>query len=182
MSIIYEALKKAEANTTSTNSVKTNKLVPGVNSGNLPQRRRISPVFYALIALCAVPTVLIAIGAYLFNQDPRQQIIKSYLDKQAGEKNKAFYPAIPVTAEGKTAITKSGKTIAATDNLLLNTHNSSTYSLQGIIYDKDLPFAIINGKTLRKSESIDDFVVIDIAPTIVTLKNSKSDKELTLSF
>ena len=58
----------------------------------------------------------------------------------------------------------------------------SAYNLQGIVYDENSPFAIINGKTLRKSDAIGDFIVVEIAPTIVTLKNPKDNEELTLSF
>lgn len=55
------------------------------------------------------------------------------------------------------------------------------YTLEGIVYDEAAPFAIINGKMLKKADKIDDFEVIDITAKTVELLNLKDNTKLTLS-
>lgn len=54
------------------------------------------------------------------------------------------------------------------------------YVLEGIIYNPDRPFAIINGQMLEQDARIDDFVVASITPNTVSLKNTKDDTGRTL--
>lgn len=183
MSIIYEALKKVEADTND-KLVKAKHPSPDISS-NVPQSpKKINLAFYALIAICTVSTILIAVGAYFSNRNSRLQTVKIYLDRKEIQKagNETFYPAKAAIVEAKTETPEAGEITPAASKPAVNTQNLPVYILQGIVYDENSPFAIINGKTLRKSDTIDGFVVIDIAPTIVTLKNLKDDKELALSF
>jgi len=54
------------------------------------------------------------------------------------------------------------------------------YLLEGVIYDEQNPSAIINGKVLRKTDKIDDYTVVDISQDSVQLINRKDNKVLTL--
>ncbi|MCK9615058.1 MAG: hypothetical protein M0R48_06105 [Candidatus Omnitrophica bacterium] len=184
MSIIYEALKKVETNTGG-NIPKANHMPSGINNSPPKSSKKMNLTFYALIAICTISTILIVVGTYFSSRNLRLQTVKSYLDKQeiGKNKNETYQPAkadiIQVRAE-----TPEVKSISPTADspALNNAPGLPVYSLQGIVYDENSPFAIINGKTLRKSDAIGDFIVIDIAPTVVTLKNLKDDKDLALSF
>lgn len=181
MSIIYEALKKVEADTNS-NNLKSYQ-PPAVKANTPLPAKKINLTFYAVIAICMISTILVAIDAYFSNRPLPLQAVKSYFDKKeiGKTKNDVYQPAKITTTQAKTEMPSAGNVIAVA-NSASNTSGSAVFILQGIIYDDNSPFAIINGKTVRKSEAIGDFVVIDIAPTVVTLKNSKDNKELTLSF
>jgi hypothetical protein len=168
MSIIYEALKKVEADTND-KAVKADCLLPNAVIGAQEPRRKINSAFYAVIAICTVLTALIAIGAYFSNRNLQPLAEKSYSDEKTAVKTKEETPELNKANFDKI----KPETPAVT---------GAGYSLQGIVYDENSPFAIINGKTLRKSDAIDDFIVSDIAPTVVTLKNSKDERELNLSF
>jgi len=182
MSIIYEALKKVESSPANN----TNKAfrLPDASNSSLRQSKKINLTFYALIVGCVILTVFIALSAYFSNRNSQSEAVKNYLAKKEIEKTKNETPQ-PLTAsitETKAGVNTQNSVNPATSNPSSNKPDFPVYSLQGIVYDENSPFAIINGKTLRKSEAIDDFIVTDIAPTTVTLKNSKTDKELALSF
>ncbi len=183
MSIIYEALKKVELSPANC-ATKASRLLPDANKTSLQPSKKINLTFYALIAACVIATIFIALSTYFSNRDSGSQVVKSYLEKKEIEKSKngIYQPLVASIKETKTGINTLDSVNPATSNLSPNKPDSPTYSLQGIVYDENSPFAIINGKTLKKSDAIDDSVVMDIAPTIVVLKNSKTDKELTLSF
>ncbi len=59
---------------------------------------------------------------------------------------------------------------------------AGVYVLQGIVYDKEIPEAVINGKNLKLSDTIDGFEVKEITPNSVKLINPKDNSELNLSF
>ncbi|MFA5008123.1 MAG: hypothetical protein WC546_02760 [Candidatus Omnitrophota bacterium] len=179
MSIIYEALKKVEAQTND-NAFHAKQLSPKINNGDRHKPEKISLPFYLLIAVCTVSTILITINTYFYNREPRLQILKEKEIIKA--KSETLPVAETIVAKTKAEIPNPQKPLLVVNKPAVDIKNLPAYNLQGIVYDKNSPFAIINGKTLRKSEAIDDFVIIDIAPTVVTLKNPKNDKELTLSF
>jgi len=54
------------------------------------------------------------------------------------------------------------------------------YVLEGIIYNPDHPFAVINGQMIENNGRIDDFVVMAITPNTVSLKNLTDRSERTL--
>ncbi|MCK9572951.1 MAG: hypothetical protein M0R20_00920 [Candidatus Omnitrophica bacterium] len=168
MSIIYEALKKVEADTND-KAVKANCLLPKAAIIAPKPPKEINSAFYAVIAICVVLTVLIAIGAYFSNRNLQPLAAKGYLNEKKA-------------VETKEETLESSKINFGKINAETPVVTPAGYSLQGIVYDENSPFAIINGKTLRKSDTIDDFIVSDIAPTVVTLKNSKDERELTLTF
>ena len=47
------------------------------------------------------------------------------------------------------------------------------YMLEGIIYEREAPLAIINGKIVKKGDKIEDWEVISITPVEVELENTK---------
>ncbi len=71
---------------------------------------------------------------------------------------------------------------ASQDIAGINSNNADglDFSLKGIIYNANSPSAIINGKLVEKNAKIDDWLVMDISPTQVTLENSKNNSQLTL--
>jgi hypothetical protein len=55
------------------------------------------------------------------------------------------------------------------------------YNLEGIIFDSALPMAIINGKMVKKGDTIGDSQVSEITATAVELLNLKDNTKFTLS-
>ncbi|MDD4182438.1 MAG: hypothetical protein PHT53_01250, partial [Candidatus Omnitrophica bacterium] len=158
--------------------------LPDASSSLLQQSKKINFPFYALIGACVIFTVFIALSAYFSNRNLQSEAVKNYLAKKEIEKtkNEISLPLMTSIAQAKAGANTLSSVNPVADNPSPNKPDYPVYSLQGIVYDESSPSAIINGKTLRKSEAIDDFIVTDIAPTTVTLKNSKTDKELALSF
>ncbi len=54
------------------------------------------------------------------------------------------------------------------------------YLLEGVIYDEQNPSAIINGRVLRKKDKIDDYTVTEISQDSVQLINREDNEVLTL--
>lgn len=173
MSIIYEALKKVESSPAKDIVKNGQPVIPGKPLAALS--KKISPLFYAVIFICCAATSFIAFGAYFFSRNVNT--VKNYPDKNQSVSNKKISPVETIRQE---VAENSIKPV-----IVGNKPSSAqlpAYSLQGIVFDENSPFAVINGKTVKKSETVDDFTVVDIAPTSVTLKNSRDGKELTLSF
>ncbi len=53
-------------------------------------------------------------------------------------------------------------------------------SLNGIAWDSKKPQAIINGQIVSEGSVIDDYTVVKIQPTVVTLSNGNANFELKL--
>ncbi len=179
MSIIYEALKKVESGKLN-NVSKTGNSSSGQNPAAAPHG--VKTVFKVLIAVCVVGTMIIASGAYFLTRNTPSRNAKVYpkarenISVDRKTEKTAMSGVVPV--ESKITDVESATPAAVAGSA----SGFSAYNLQGIVYDENSPFAIINGKTLRKSDAIGDFIVVEIAPTIVTLKNPKDNEELTLSF
>lgn len=180
MSIIYEALKKVESSPA--NSVDQLKLKPDAKSVSVQPSKKINLTVYALIGLCVISTAFIALSAYFSNRNSQSEAVKSYLAKKEIEKNNNAQQLLTAGIKEERPAPDKTQSLNPLAKALPKDPGTVVYSLQGIVYDENSPFAVINGKTVRKSDAIDDYVVIDIAPTIVTLKNPKTDKELNLSF
>lgn len=58
--------------------------------------------------------------------------------------------------------------------------SSSQYILEGILFDKEMPLAVINGKILKKGDVLDNVEIIDISPTIVKIFDKEKNQELEL--
>ncbi len=57
---------------------------------------------------------------------------------------------------------------------------NAQFSLGGIIYSKNVPMAVINGKTVKEGDRVGDRVVSIIGDNFVILKKKDSELELTL--
>ncbi len=66
------------------------------------------------------------------------------------------------------------------NSLVSNSDSTLDYSLNGIIYNSNFPFAIINGKLVEKNAKIGDWRVAEIYPSEVKLENINNNAVLTL--
>ncbi len=70
--------------------------------------------------------------------------------------------------------------------LFLSSSNSEaektteTYSLGGIIYDLEVPVVIVNGKSLKEGDLIDDYKVVEITKSSTLLVSIEDESQLTL--
>ncbi len=55
------------------------------------------------------------------------------------------------------------------------------YAIEGIVYDEEDPYAVINGEIVGKNDKLDNFIVIDITENTVELLNPENNTKLTLS-
>lgn len=67
-------------------------------------------------------------------------------------------------------------------NFLKRDSHFSDLHLQGLIYDDKNPLVIINGKVLKKGETLDNIKVAEITPARVRLFDKKKNKYITLFF
>lgn len=168
MSIIYEALKKVERNNNRENTDEIRLSTHAPINANIIPKQKLRVLFLVLIPIMLSLAVFLGINTYF-----------SILDKKF-EKN--------IILEGGTTneIQRNELGIIPKTALLHISHKPKTketlsYNLQGIVYGVN-PFAIINGKRLRKADTIDDFTVVDISANTVKLQNLKDNREFTLSF
>lgn len=61
-------------------------------------------------------------------------------------------------------------------------YTSGSFVLEGVIYDKGIRTAIINGKVLKEGDSISGFTVRKINKENVQLFDSQNNKEMPLTF
>ncbi len=66
--------------------------------------------------------------------------------------------------------------------LKTNDKTSLEYILNGIVYDNEKSSAVINGRIIKKGDKINNFIVNDISSKTVKLMNNSSGKEIILSF
>lgn len=161
MSIIYEALKKIEAQKPSgTGKFKNLADTPfssPVSTADAPTLTRLvssKPRFkipWKIIALCAGLGVIIAGVVFLFLR----------------VKAAAVSSTSTINVRSRPAHTKAS--------------SSSNFVLEGIVYDEKVPLAIINGVVYRHYERLGDYMVIDITEKEVTLRNLNNDGLLHLA-
>jgi hypothetical protein len=58
----------------------------------------------------------------------------------------------------------------------------SAYTLEGIIYESDVPLAVVNGKLLKERDIIGEWKVTKINPASVSLVNVNDNTTLILNF
>jgi len=59
--------------------------------------------------------------------------------------------------------------------------NNSGYNLEGIVFDKTNPFAIINGKVVKNYDRLDYFMVVNITEKAVEMTNINDRSRLILT-
>jgi len=167
MSIIYEALQKVERSKDGVTLSKPKTIEPIIAIASpKPKNNRI--LLFLLLALLIV-IALFVVPKYSFNPSrriiPEQPVIT---DKYKIAEKKFIQDRQLSITEPKAQREES--------------FPAGVYLLQGIVYDKEIPQAVVNGKNLRVSDKIDDFQVKEITPTTVKLVNPKDNSELVLSF
>jgi hypothetical protein len=167
MSIIYEALQKVERSKEGTALPKL-QTIDQIIAVRKPKPKNNKILFFLLFVILIVAAIFVVPR---FSFDPSRRMIT----------------ADPVTADKYKQAEKKfiqDKQLSITEPKAHKEGNFpvGVYLLQGIVYDKEIPQAVINGKNLRVSDMIDDFRVKEITPSAVKLINSKDNTELTLSF
>jgi hypothetical protein len=147
MSIIYEALKKAEKGSFSNYS---NKDEPSARKINFKKVFTFTLVFG-----------IVFFAAYNFSNSAKT--------KKAG--------VIILPPKQKASINKLPKKASQ----LKTQKRTPAYTLEGIIFDKNRPFAVINGKKVYQGDEIDKFKVSEIKKDSVKLKEKEGEKSKILS-
>ena len=167
MSIIYDALQKVERSKESI-VLPEPKTIDQVIAARRSKPKNNKILFFLLFALLIITAVFV-VPRFSFN--PSRRIILGgpiTVDKYKIAEKKFIQDRQLSITEPK----------AQREEIF----PTGVYLLQGIVYDKEIPQAVINGKNLRVSDKIDDFQVKEITPTTVKLVNPKDNSELTLSF
>jgi hypothetical protein len=152
MSIIYEALKKVEEE----NKPKTSE---GINKSQY--KHRLVYLFLGFIFLSLFT------GYFFFFKKASIEKPLTYIKgKYELQKVKREKPRLPSHTEKYEEV--STKT------------NKRKYYLQGIIYTKEAPLALINGKRVSEGESINNAVVKKITPKGVKLETKEGKIYLPL--
>lgn len=158
MSIIYDAIKKIEdknikENATAVFNEKDVSFIPyRKESCALPVKKN-NTVFLG---------IYIALALFVFMG------IEHYAAK------KFFAVAAQIKREVRTVAAKAG--------LAKKTYPPATYILEGIVYDQETPFVILNGVVLHKHEKLANLEVIDITPVRVVVLNTDDNVTSTLTF
>ncbi|MFA5270982.1 MAG: hypothetical protein WC412_01415 [Candidatus Omnitrophota bacterium] len=167
MSIIYEALQKVERSKEGGVHLES-KTIDQVIAARKPKPKNNKTLFFMFLALLIIVVVFV-VPKYSFNSSMR------------------MIPASPVAADKykqaeRNFIQDKQLSITEPKTQKEGVFPAGVYLLQGIVYDKEVPQAVINGKNLRVSDMIDDLQVKEITPSTVKLINSKDNTELALSF
>jgi hypothetical protein len=153
MSIIYDALKKAEGNSA------------GIFSkDNQPKEKKSNQ---NKVKLTILIFLFLGVAAILvFNFSSQKQVSSKQTIIEPKQENK------------QNTILK--KEIKKPEAKL----NNSNYRLEGIIFDQDNPFAVINGKRVYQGDKIGSYIVLGINKNSVELseKGSEKSKVLSISF
>ena len=152
MSIIYEALKKAEAG-------KGPLSKESAEEADFVSKDKKSPFFKSRIRDIGLFLLLFLIGGFF--------LVNKYLPVR----NKLLQ-----TTNKGAGIKKAVEEIKPKGLSKKKVYKG--YVLEGIMYDQDDPSAIINGRVIRKNDSIDDLVVADITQDGVDLSDNQT-KEIT---
>lgn len=162
MSIIYDALKKAEDKKMAEEKKQT---PPSPKKG---PNKIIIIIFFAAILFVLFIKVL-----------PHSKNLKwlSSFPFLKG-KNKA---AAQSKDKKSSASTASKKETTPEPPLPKKTYSKGTYTLEGIIHGGNTPVAVINGQVLEKGGTIDDVKIIEITPAAVEILNIKTNARSTLT-
>jgi len=152
MSIIYEALKKVEEKK-SLESSEVEKVIND-NSKMIKAKQPSKKSFFMLLMI-----LVITLGVFILQKG-------GYLYPRKNEKLRARDLSIL-----KKKILKP---------TVLVRKAFGRYVFEGVIYDEESPSAIINGKVLKESDQIDNFVVTDITKNSVKLIDKKNGTFLKL--
>lgn len=159
MSIIYDALKKIENEGQASDSGQENqaKQFTPESKVSVPQKKK---------TLLLVTILLVSLGVFLFSY---KDVLKKVIFTKNKKVNKFGKVSRVLGFGGGGLLTADPKT-----------KKYRGYALEGIIYGIGDSSAIINGRVLRKSDKIDDFVIREILQDSVKLINIENNQALTL--
>ncbi|MCF7874204.1 MAG: hypothetical protein K9M00_05170 [Candidatus Omnitrophica bacterium] len=153
MSIIYDALKKADGNSAGI-----------ISKDNQPKKKKSNRNKVKLFILITFFLSIVFVAVFNFSSKKRglPEPVVSEL-KQEKNQNTGL----------KTKVQK-----------IEPKQTSPSYKLEGIVFDKNNPFAIINGKQVYEGDKIGDYIVSQINKESVGLsgKDAKESKILSISF
>ncbi len=157
MSIIYEALKKVEGQ-------KDSPLFEDISVAPSPsiQKKGKKAALGKKIFILSLTLFLIALGAFL---------LYTSLTKQ--EEERKIDPARVYNTQ------KPKKQISG--GIVLKKEPVREYILEGIVYDGDASFAIINGKVIKETDTLGSFRMDKISEDNVEMINSTDNNKVTLS-
>ena len=159
MSIIYEALQKIEE----TNQEKDFQInVP--TKEDIPQKGKSRILNFRLFILLGILIVL-SLNYFLFMSKKEKVPYQSY----------KFFSGQQTSLS--TESTANPKKLSFVEKFKTKA-KASSYVLEGVVFDESSPFAIINGKLLRQSDQIGDFVLTEIREDSARL--TSYDKSITL--
>ncbi|MCF7870679.1 MAG: hypothetical protein K9L95_04075 [Candidatus Omnitrophica bacterium] len=162
MSIIYEALKKAEGNS------------PDSLSGQDNHQRKFNPKKNILIILIVVFSAAVFILSYNFSK--LKQIIFSRLEPEQSRTTASLKQETEQAREG--SLYNGLKTTAGKSD---SKQSGFSPRLEGIIFDENEPFAIINGRRVYQGDEIGGFIVSKIKTDKVELLDPESGETKTIT-
>ncbi len=157
MSIIYEALQKAQRYNRSEDAAPLPESVKPAAAAEkkLRFRNRKEPLLALAIFLIAAVTILLLLNLDRFRPDRPAQ--------PASQNRSKRFPAVSRINSGSQPLKRG-------------------YVLEGIVQDKEAPFAVVNGKVVKKSDKLDGFTITNITENEVEMTDSADNTKLILSF
>ena len=158
MSIIYEALKKVEQDNRGPDKGKifTPLNVSGKKIKKIKENNYLGRKFFLSLGIIATILTLSLVGI-------------------SSLENKVKNPALQVK---KPAEVSSAQQF---EELIPPSKIAEGYFLEGIVFDDKDPFAIINGRVVAESDTIDNYSVVNIGQDKVELSNLEDNSQLVLS-
>ncbi len=157
MSIIYEALKKVEGQKASPLFENTS---VAASPSTWKKEKKAAPGKKTFIPFLML--FLITLGAFL---------LYTNLTKQ--EEERKIDPVRVYRAQEPKKQISGG--------IVLKKEPVQEYILEGIVYDGEASFAIINGKVIRETDTLGSFRIDKISKDKVEMTNSKDNNKVTLS-
>lgn len=164
MSIIYDALKKAE----DSKKEKPNMADFPIKSS---RKKNIAPAL--IISLLVIAGVVKGSLYLIANFDQLKKNISGKITVKSNSSQPQNAPVAMVTPKEVPAVSSAVVSLAS---------SGGQYNLEGIVYDGQTPLAIINGKMVAKDDKIDNWQVISITASDVELLNLNDNTKQSLSF
>ena len=159
MSIIYDALKKIESKKNHFANSQVNEETNSFQENEKIKSKNITKK--EVIFLSGVVLLIMLSGVLFFTSEKR---------------NQAGIPSVT----NKRISTQKTKKVSAKNAKLIKKHYKG-FILEGIIYDEQAPFAIINSEMLKPLDKIGNYVVEEITQETVILINAKDSKKVRLA-
>lgn len=167
MSIIYDALKKIEGHNSR------------ISSPEKSLTRDKKTKYKKKVLLIVIILFLGVAGARTYDFFKQKKILASNLaETEPTESNFQRKEALQAEKQEEVA-----EVIVKNEKIAVK-NSQSSYKLEGIIFDKSNPFAIINGKQVYEGDNIGGFIVSKIKTDKVELFESESgeNKTITIDF